>query len=62
MSETDPTGRERRFHGCGWTFFLMSSIAYMTTSFMAGDMVGLLGGFLFFLACVCFIIPLFSTK
>jgi hypothetical protein len=62
MSAADPAGRERRFYAFGWIFFLMSSIAYMATSFMAGDMVGLLGGFLFFLACVCFIIPFFSAK
>jgi len=62
MSSPGLAKRERRFHALGWSCFLMSSLTYMAASFRVDDMVSLLGGFLFFLACVCFIIPFFSAK
>jgi len=62
MSSPGSAKRERRFHALGWSCFLMSSLVYMAASFRVDDMVGLLGGFLFFLACMSFIITFLYAK
>ena len=62
MSSRGHKKRERTYQLWGWTLFVMSSFAYMYSSFMAGDMVALLGSVIFFLACLIFLIPFLPTR
>ena len=46
------------FHSIGWALFVVCSLFYIASAVRAGDLLSLLGGVLFFLGCVAFIIPL----
>lgn len=43
----------------GWILFVFSALAFIASSLRAGDMVGLVGGVLFLVACLIFLIPFF---
>ena len=47
--------RERKFHLCGWIFFITSASCFVIASFRAGDTISLLGSIFFFLACLPFL-------
>jgi len=50
-----------RFQLLGWILFVLSAIFFITSSIRAGDMISLLGGALFLIACFVFLIPLIWT-
>ena len=52
---------QNRFQLLGWVLFVFSALFFITSSFRAGDQVGLIGGLLFLFACFVFLIPLVST-
>jgi len=41
----------------GWILFIVSALAFMASSIKNGDMLGLIGGAFFLLACFVFLIP-----
>ena len=55
---TKKTSKACRFQLTGWTLFIFSALFFIATSVRAGDMLGLLGGLLFLLACFVFLVPL----
>lgn len=57
MSGSKSSRRNWRFQLWGWIFFTLSAIAYIISSYRAGDMVSLLASLFFFFACVFFFIP-----
>ncbi len=50
---------ERRVLIAGWLLFILSAIAFIASSLKSGDMLGLLGGIFFLLACFVFMVPFF---
>jgi len=46
----------------GWMLFVVSAAFFMASSIRAGDVVGLLGGVFFLLACVAFLAPYFGGR
>ncbi|MFP6740993.1 MAG: cytochrome oxidase subunit III [Alphaproteobacteria bacterium] len=62
MSNTGPSRRNWRFQLWGWIFFTLSAIAYIISSYRAGDMVSLLASLFFFFACMFFFIPFLATS
>jgi len=49
---------DRTFQLWGWTFFIISALLFMVTTYRAGDWIGFLGGLFFLLANIVFLIPL----
>ncbi len=43
----------------GWLIFVISALAFITSSLRSGDTAGLIGGALFLVACLIFLIPYF---
>lgn len=41
----------------GWVLFIVSAGAFIASSLRSGDMLGLVGGVFFLLACFVFLIP-----
>jgi len=52
--------KQEKFQLCGWILFLVSAVFFMASSAKSGDILGLIGGILFFIACIVFLIPLAS--
>ena len=59
---TKKTSKACRFQLTGWTLFIFSALFFIATSLRAGDMLGLLGGLLFLVACIVFLLPLVFPK
>lgn len=55
MSRSNPKKR-RRFELWGWLLFVVSALFFILASLRSGDVVGLLGGIFFLLACVVFLV------
>ena len=53
---------ERKCQIWGWLLFIISAIFFIATSLKSGDMLGLLGGLFFLIACIVFLIPFFKTS
>jgi len=51
---------QHRFQLWGWILFVFSAIFFMLSSLRAGDLVSLVGGLLFLLACFVFLTPLLA--
>jgi len=47
-----------RFQLWGWIIFIFSALFFMTSSIRAEDPISLIGGALFLLACLVFLVPL----
>ncbi len=47
--------KDKRYDLWGWLLFVVSALFFIASSIRAGDMVGLLGGVFFLLACVVFL-------
>ncbi len=60
MSEDSPRKKNHDF--LGWMLFVVSAAFFMASSIRAGDVVGLLGGVFFLLACVAFLVPYFGPR
>ncbi len=51
--------RNHNINLIGWILFVFSALAFITSSLLSGDMVGLVGGVIFLVACLIFLIPYF---
>jgi len=51
--------RDTKFQLCGWLLFVLSAVFFIAASIRSGDMLGLIGGLLFFVACIVFLTPFF---
>lgn len=54
MSDNGPR-KGMRYELCGWLLFVISALFFIASSIRNGDMIGLLGGVFFLLACVAFL-------
>ena len=54
--------RDKRHDFLGWTLFVVSAAFFISSSIRAGDVVGLLGGVFFLLACFAFLAPYFGPR
>ena len=50
--------RQRKFNLWGWALFTVSALFFVLAALRSGDLLGLLGGLFFFVACVVFLVPL----
>ena len=46
----------------GWILFIVSALAFIASSIRSGDVLGLIGGVFFLLACFVFLIPYVSRQ
>jgi hypothetical protein len=46
-----------RFQILGWVLFIVSALGFIASSIRNGDMLGLIGGAFFLVACFVFLIP-----
>ena len=60
MSRNSPQ-KDKRFEFWGWILFTISALFFIASSLRNGDLVGLLGGLFFLLACVAFLAPYIGT-
>ena len=49
--------KDKRYDLWGWVLFTLSALFFIVSSLRNGDIVGLLGGVFFLLACVAFLAP-----
>jgi Kef-type K+ transport system membrane component KefB len=49
--------KDKRYDLWGWILFTLSALLFIVSSLRNGDIVGLLGGVFFLLACVAFLAP-----
>lgn len=61
MPENGPHAHNRHDF-LGWMLFVVSAAFFMASSIRAGDVVGLLGGVFFLLACGAFLAPYFGGR
>ena len=54
MSRNSPH-KDKRLELWGWILFTISALFFIASSLRNGDLVGLLGGLFFLLACVAFL-------
>ena len=54
VSKNSPQ-KDKRYDLWGWILFVVSALFFIASSIRAGDMVGLLGGMFFLLACAVFL-------
>jgi hypothetical protein len=47
--------KDKKFELWGWLLFVVSALFFIVASIRSGDMVGLLGGVFFLLACLVFL-------
>ncbi len=57
----DGQEREKKIQLCGWAMFVVSACFFIVASVGAGDPIGLLGGIIFLLAGLVFLVPIIST-
>ncbi len=50
--------KERKLNVAGWILFVISALFFIGASLRTGDILGLLGGLFFFVACFLFLAPL----
>ena len=55
MSENTPQ-KKKDYDFWGWLLFVVSALFFMASSIRAGDIVGLIGGVFFLLACAAFLV------
>jgi hypothetical protein len=54
--------KERSYELWGWFLFVVSALFFIGSSAWSGDVVGLLGGIFFLLACVAFLATYFGRR
>lgn len=54
--------KNEKYDFWGWVLFVVSAAFFIASSIRAGDMVGLLGGLFFLLACAAFLVPYFGLR
>jgi uncharacterized membrane protein YgdD (TMEM256/DUF423 family) len=50
------------FHFAGWLLFTGSALFFCLSALKSGDILALIGGVLFLLACIVFLIPVWRTR
>jgi len=50
------SGSEKKFELAGWFLFIASSLFFMASSLRGGDLIGFIGGLLFLVACIAFLV------
>ena len=50
------------FHFAGWLLFTGSALFFVLSAVKSGDFLALVGGLLFLLACIVFLIPVWRTR
>ena len=53
---------EQKYQLLGWVLFVLSAVFFIASSVRSGDMLGLAGALLFFVACFVFLVPFFRAK
>ena len=51
--------RNENFNLIGWGLFVLSATSFIVSSLRSGDMWGLTGAVIFFVACIVFLVPYF---
>jgi hypothetical protein len=46
-----------KFQIAGWVLFIISACAFIASSLRSGDLLGLIGGAFFLVACFVFLVP-----
>ena len=54
--------QEEKYHLAGWILFVICSIFFIASSLKNHDTLTFIGGLLFLVACVVFLIPLVKTN
>ena len=49
------------FQLCGWLLFVFSALFFIISSIRAGDILSLIGGIVFLIACFVFLVPVISA-
>jgi len=57
----DSPRKYKRYELWGWILFTISALFFIVSSLRNGDLVGLLGGIFFLLACAAFLAAYFGT-
>ena len=60
MSRNSPQ-KDKRYELWGWILFTVSALFFIVSSLRNGDIVGLLGGAFFLLACAAFLASYIGT-
>lgn len=55
-------GSEKKFELAGWFIFIASSLFFMASSVLGGDLVGFIGALLFFVACIVFLLGMLARR
>ncbi|MBS7525344.1 hypothetical protein KHM83_01490 [Fusibacter paucivorans] len=53
---------DKFYERIGWLLFLGCSICYMWSSYQNRDVISMIGGILFFAACLLFMMPLMKKE
>ena len=51
-----------KYEYIGWVIFVFSALMYIAAGLKSGDVLSILGGILFLLACAFFLLPIMSLK
>jgi F0F1-type ATP synthase assembly protein I len=54
--------KAHKFNLWGWILFMVSALFFIWASLRSGDVVSLIGGLFFLIACFVFLIPLVWKK
>jgi hypothetical protein len=57
QGESRGTGVAVKCQILGWVLFIISACAFIASSLRSGDLLGLIGGVFFLIACFVFLIP-----
>lgn len=55
-------GRGKKYEIWGWMLFVISALFFIASSIRNGDVIGLLGGVFFLLACVAFLASYLGSR
>jgi hypothetical protein len=61
VSKVSPQ-KDKRFEIWGWVLFTVSALFFIASSLRNGDIIGLLGGVFFLLACAAFLASYIGTN
>ena len=54
-------GKDLKYQLLGWILFIVCAIFFIASSLKNGDILTFIGSIIFLIACMVFLIPLFST-
>lgn len=55
-------GQSNKLQLWGWLLFVLSAVFFIASSVRSGDLLGLAGALLFFVACFVFLVPFLKAK